>query len=99
MVRYIVDMESKPGHWVNVYKGNDKVAATRTANFWDERVNVRFTDVVMEAYLERSAAEAEAKRVAELPVSEQFQIANEKINTLIETRYQEALGRLEIVAA
>lgn len=32
------------GGWVTVYTGNDWIRAANSANFWDERVNVRWYD-------------------------------------------------------
>lgn len=42
---YLVEIESRPGYWPEVYRGPDRELAVRRANFWDERVNVHFHDL------------------------------------------------------
>lgn len=88
MARFTVDAETKPGCWVNVYSGNDKQHAHETANFWDERVNVRYVDTVQEELMERA-------RIQSLPLTEQLdELLKLQIKT-IDQKADEAIARLQ----
>lgn len=41
---YSVDVVSKNGEFTNVYKGGSRERAVSIANFWDERMDIRFID-------------------------------------------------------
>jgi hypothetical protein len=42
--RFNVWAETKPGSWINVYRGNDEERTHDTMNRWDRRVNVHMID-------------------------------------------------------
>lgn len=72
---YMVFAETAKGAWVNVHRGNNYDSAVATANFWDERVNVEFIDVIREKTIEAAEVERERERRASLPISEQLEIS------------------------
>lgn len=52
--RYIVKAQFKYDGMVIVYSGSNGRRATEIANFWDERVDVEFTDTYNETPLGRA---------------------------------------------
>ncbi len=42
--QYTVKAELSPGNWVTTYEGNNYDRAVQSCDFWDERVDVEFTN-------------------------------------------------------
>lgn len=48
--RYIVDALLSKDAPVNVYAGNNRKAAVKSANFWDEKADTFFYDLALDQY-------------------------------------------------
>lgn len=96
--RFSVEAEFSKGNWVNVYQGNNEAEAIRIANFWDEKINVVFTDRVREALNEQFKAEQEAveeqARFDSLTLDEKFAEAEARVANQIEQSYNKAMLNL-----
>lgn len=90
--RFIVFTEMAKGKPVNVYKGNNEKEAVRIANFWDERCDTYFYDLLRHGY-DGYGTDANPPQYG-ANVEQNFAAATRYINKNIERQVTAALARI-----
>lgn len=90
--RYIVFTEMAKGKPVNVYKGNNEKEAIRITNFWDERCDTYFYDLLRHGY-DGYGTDANPPQYGTDP-QKNLDLALNHINKTIERQAAAALARI-----